>query len=36
MRQATQQECLPSLLGDVDTGTEKVYCEEKNVLYLAS
>jgi hypothetical protein len=31
-RQATQQGCLPSLLGDGDKGIEIVYCEEKNIL----
>jgi hypothetical protein len=33
MRQETQHGCLPSLLGDGDKGTEKVYGEEKNILY---
>jgi hypothetical protein len=34
-RQATQHGCLPSLLGDGDKGIEKVYGEEKNILYWA-
>jgi hypothetical protein len=33
-RQATQHGCLPSWLGDGDKGIEKVYGEEKNILYL--
>ncbi len=32
-RQATQHSCLPSLLGDVDKGIEKVYGEETSILY---
>jgi hypothetical protein len=31
--QATQFDCLPSLLGDEDKGIEIVYGEEKNSLY---
>jgi hypothetical protein len=34
-RQATQHDCLPSLLDDGDKGIETVYGEEKNVLYWA-
>jgi hypothetical protein len=34
-RQAIQQGCLPSLVGDGDIGTELVYGEEKNILYLS-
>jgi hypothetical protein len=34
-RQATQHDCLPSFLGDEDKGIEKVYYEEKNILYWA-
>jgi hypothetical protein len=30
-RQATQHDCLPSLLGDEDKGIEIVYGEEKNI-----
>jgi hypothetical protein len=32
---ATQNGCLPSLLGDGDKGIELVYGEEKNILYWA-
>ncbi len=32
-RQAIQHGCLPSLLGDGDKGIEKVYSEEKIILY---
>ncbi len=31
-RQATQHDCLPSLLGDGNKGIEIVYNEEKNIL----
>jgi hypothetical protein len=34
-RQATRNGCLPSLLGDGDKEIEKVYGEEKNILYWA-
>jgi hypothetical protein len=34
-RQATQYDCLPSLLGVGDNGIEKVYGEEKNIFYWA-
>jgi hypothetical protein len=32
-RQATQLDCLPSLLGDGDKGIEIVNGEEKNIMY---
>jgi hypothetical protein len=32
-RQATQEGCLSSLLGDGDKGIEILYSEEKNILY---
>jgi hypothetical protein len=32
---ATQQDCLPSFLGDGDKRIEIVYDEEKNILYWA-
>jgi hypothetical protein len=35
-RQAIQHGCLPSLLGDGDKGFEKVYSEEKIILYLTA
>jgi hypothetical protein len=34
-RLATQQGCLPSLLGDGEKGIEIAYGEEKNILYWA-
>ncbi len=34
-RQATQQGCLSSLLGDGDKGSEIVHSEEKNIFYWA-
>jgi hypothetical protein len=33
MRQATQHDCLPGLLGDGGEGIEIVYGEEKKFLY---
>jgi hypothetical protein len=33
-RQATQHDCLPSLLGDGDKGIEKVYGEDKKYFVL--
>jgi hypothetical protein len=35
-REATQHGCLPSLLGGRDTGIEKEYGEEENILYWAN
>ncbi len=34
-RQATQHGCMPSWLGDGDKGVDKVYGEEKSILYMA-
>jgi hypothetical protein len=34
-RQATQHDCLPSLSGDEDKLSEKLYVDEKSVLYWA-
>jgi hypothetical protein len=34
-RQATPQDCLPSLLGGGQKGIQIMYCEEKNILYWA-